>query len=35
MNKCTVPRVVNEDIDGWVTELPGGYQAQYIKKRWI
>lgn len=34
MNKCTVPRVINEDIDGWVTELPGGYQAQYIKKRW-
>ncbi|KAH8726047.1 hypothetical protein GQ44DRAFT_749190 [Phaeosphaeriaceae sp. PMI808] len=34
MNKCTVPRVVDEDIDAWVKELPGGYQAQYIKKRW-
>ncbi|KAI2617885.1 hypothetical protein GGR54DRAFT_202254 [Hypoxylon sp. NC1633] len=23
-NKCTVPRVVDEDVDGWLTELPGG-----------
>jgi hypothetical protein len=52
MNKCTVPRVVKEDIDNCkysfalvifdldslgtgVTELPGGHQAQYIKKRWV
>ncbi|KAF2688399.1 hypothetical protein K458DRAFT_147516 [Lentithecium fluviatile CBS 122367] len=31
MNKCTVPRVVREDIDGWVRELPGGHQANYRK----
>jgi hypothetical protein len=35
MNKCTVPRVVKEDIDSWVPELPGGFQAQYVKKRWV
>ncbi|RYO96421.1 hypothetical protein DL764_007469 [Monosporascus ibericus] len=23
-NQCKVPRVINEDIDGWLTELPGG-----------
>ncbi|SPO03574.1 uncharacterized protein DNG_06257 [Cephalotrichum gorgonifer] len=23
-NKCTVPTIVNEQIDGWLTELPGG-----------
>ncbi|RYN37992.1 hypothetical protein AA0113_g11023 [Alternaria arborescens] len=34
MNKCTVPRVVKEEIDAWVSELPGGHQAQYVKKRW-
>lgn len=33
MNKCTVPRVVVEEIDGWVDELPGGHQANYVKKR--
>ncbi|KAF2257378.1 hypothetical protein BU26DRAFT_537120 [Trematosphaeria pertusa] len=27
-NKCTVKRVVNEDIDGWLTELPGGMPVQ-------
>jgi hypothetical protein len=35
MNKCTVPRVVKEEIDAWVSELPGGHQAQYVKKRWV
>ncbi|CAN9363694.1 unnamed protein product [Alternaria alternata] len=34
MNKCTVPHVVKEEIDAWVSELPGGHQAQYVKKRW-
>ncbi|KAJ4287540.1 hypothetical protein N0V90_012243 [Kalmusia sp. IMI 367209] len=34
MNRCTVGRKVNEDIDGWVTALPGGHQANYVKKRW-
>lgn len=34
MNKCTVPRVIKEEIDEWVTELPGGHQAQYAKRRW-
>ncbi|KAF2798440.1 hypothetical protein K505DRAFT_233356 [Melanomma pulvis-pyrius CBS 109.77] len=30
MNKCAgLPEVVHEDIDGWLTELPGGHQAQY------
>lgn len=29
MNKCTQEVRVNEDIDGWLPELPGGYQAQY------
>jgi len=29
MNKCTQPVMVNEDIDGWLPELPGGFQAQY------
>jgi len=29
MNKCTQKPVVNENIDGWITSLPGGYQAQY------
>lgn len=23
-NQCKVPRITNEDIDGWLTELPGG-----------
>ncbi|KAF2016658.1 hypothetical protein BU24DRAFT_391958 [Aaosphaeria arxii CBS 175.79] len=31
MNKCTVKRRVNEDIDSWVKELPGGHQANYRK----
>ncbi|KAG4422181.1 hypothetical protein IFR04_004687 [Cadophora malorum] len=31
MNKCAVNRVVNEDIDGWVTTLPGGFTASYTK----
>ena len=34
-NKCTVPRQVKEEIDAWVTELPGGHQAEYVKKRWV
>ncbi|KAL5375552.1 hypothetical protein DPSP01_011133 [Paraphaeosphaeria sporulosa] len=34
MNKCTIERRVDEDIDGWVTALPGGHQASYVKKRW-
>ncbi|GAB1315370.1 hypothetical protein MFIFM68171_05580 [Madurella fahalii] len=29
MNKCTQKRVVDEDIDGWLDELPGGFQADY------
>ncbi|KAK3312193.1 hypothetical protein B0H66DRAFT_395445 [Apodospora peruviana] len=29
MNKCTQKRVVDEDIDGWLDILPGGFQAQY------
>jgi hypothetical protein len=33
MNKCSVLRVVKEDIDGWVGELPGGHQAQYVQRR--
>lgn len=24
-NKCTVTRKVEEDVDGWLTELPGGW----------
>ncbi|PKS07414.1 hypothetical protein jhhlp_006017 [Lomentospora prolificans] len=23
MNKCTIPQLVNENIDGWLTEMPG------------
>ncbi|KAF2878251.1 hypothetical protein BDV95DRAFT_479644 [Massariosphaeria phaeospora] len=33
MNACTIKPRVNEDIDGWVKELPGGHQAQYVKRR--
>ncbi|KAH8656718.1 hypothetical protein BGZ60DRAFT_532299 [Tricladium varicosporioides] len=29
MNKCSQKVVVNEDIEGWLSELPGGHQAQY------
>ncbi|KAF2251560.1 hypothetical protein BU26DRAFT_518190 [Trematosphaeria pertusa] len=29
MNKCTQKVVVDEDIDGWLDALPGGFQAQY------
>ncbi|KAH7120794.1 hypothetical protein B0J11DRAFT_48686 [Dendryphion nanum] len=29
MNKCTQKPVVDEDIDGWLSVLPGGFQAQY------
>ncbi|KAG9235325.1 hypothetical protein BJ875DRAFT_422254 [Amylocarpus encephaloides] len=29
MNKCSQNPVVDENIDGWINELPGGYQAQY------
>ncbi|KAF2002548.1 hypothetical protein P154DRAFT_430842 [Amniculicola lignicola CBS 123094] len=31
MNKCTVDRVVKEEIDDWVTTLPGGHVASYRK----
>ena len=31
MNACGQKAVVKENIDGWLTELPGGHQAQYIK----
>jgi len=23
-NKCAIPRTVNEDVDGWVPEIPNG-----------
>jgi hypothetical protein len=26
-NKCTKPRSVKEDLDSWLTELPGGMSA--------
>ncbi|KAF1993053.1 hypothetical protein P154DRAFT_451265 [Amniculicola lignicola CBS 123094] len=29
MNKCTQKPVVDEDIDGWLPVLPGGFQAEY------
>jgi hypothetical protein len=29
MNKCTQKPVVEEDIDGWLPALPGGFQADY------
>ncbi|KAK0719488.1 hypothetical protein B0H67DRAFT_509816 [Lasiosphaeris hirsuta] len=29
MNKCTQKSIVNEDIDGWLDSLPGGYQADH------
>ncbi|KAI0157965.1 hypothetical protein GGR52DRAFT_564688 [Hypoxylon sp. FL1284] len=29
MNSCSKPTIVDEDIDGWLDELPGGYQADY------
>ncbi|KAF3026594.1 hypothetical protein E8E14_014275 [Neopestalotiopsis sp. 37M] len=29
MNKCTKQRVVDEDVDGWLTSLPGGHEVQY------
>jgi len=29
MNKCTQKAIVNENIDGWLPSLPGGYQASY------
>jgi len=29
MNKCAQKVVVDEDIDGWLTELPGGHHAEY------
>ncbi|KAF2714382.1 hypothetical protein K504DRAFT_420163 [Pleomassaria siparia CBS 279.74] len=29
MNACTQKAVVKEDIDGWLQELPGGFQASY------
>lgn len=32
MNACQVDRVVKEDIDGWVNELPGGHQSEYVKR---
>lgn len=28
-NKCTLKRKVDEDIDGWLTELPGGMPVTY------
>ncbi|PSN60246.1 hypothetical protein BS50DRAFT_655859 [Corynespora cassiicola Philippines] len=34
MNACTKQRVVKEEIDAWVKELPGGHVANYVKKRW-
>ncbi|KAK4464710.1 hypothetical protein QBC42DRAFT_318376 [Cladorrhinum samala] len=34
MNKCTQKPVVDEDIDSWLEELPGGFQADHghVKK---
>ncbi|KAH8761213.1 hypothetical protein F5883DRAFT_425065 [Diaporthe sp. PMI_573] len=29
MNQCKQAAVVNENIDGWLTELPGGHSVQY------
>lgn len=29
MNKCSVPDVVGEDIEGWLDELPGGHKPSY------
>ncbi|KAK7181532.1 hypothetical protein DPSP01_008928 [Paraphaeosphaeria sporulosa] len=29
MNKCAQKPVLEEDIDGWLDALPGGYQSQY------
>jgi len=29
MNKCTQKPVVDEDIDGWLPALPGGFQSDY------
>lgn len=29
MNKCSVPKTVTEDIDGWLDVLPGGHVANY------
>ncbi|PVH82169.1 hypothetical protein DL98DRAFT_620944 [Cadophora sp. DSE1049] len=29
MNKCVQKSVVDEPVDGWLKELPGGHQAQY------
>jgi hypothetical protein len=29
MNKCVQERSVEEDIDSWLTVLPGGWQAEY------
>ncbi|KAK4646043.1 hypothetical protein QC761_206880 [Podospora bellae-mahoneyi] len=29
MNACTQPSMVDEDIDGWLDELPGGWKADY------
>jgi hypothetical protein len=34
MNKCTVNRKVNEEVDAWVSTLPGGHVANYLKPRW-
>jgi hypothetical protein len=27
MNKCSVPKMVNEQIDGWLDALPGGHKG--------
>jgi hypothetical protein len=31
MNKCVQERSVEEDIDGWLMVLPGGWQAEYAR----
>jgi hypothetical protein len=28
MNKCTQKSLVHEDVDGWLTKLPGGHEVQ-------
>lgn len=28
-NRCTLPPKVREDVDGWLTELPGGMPVTY------
>jgi hypothetical protein len=32
-NKCAVPKTVNEDVDGWLTQIPGGMPMS--QKRFI